>query len=306
MRIASICVGMAFLGTSCSLNPGSGHPKSNADHTPAAVSKSDRGASKSAVRVISLPIDKYSLQGSSLEAVEGAARKITTECMKRLGYTYRPGDTVRDAHEENRRYGIQDASLAAQYGYRPYSVVHPPTVDPNAPTYSQAELTALTGKDKNGKKITAGIEAANGEKVPRGGCAGEADRIVRAPYDYPAGVEAARIINAEGFKNSTTDPKVRKIFREWSSCMRGKGYRYDSPLTVMGSAEFYEGEMSNRQMMTALADITCKEKVDLVSRWNAVESATEKVMISERSGILKTFLKRQNAKVAAARRILEG
>lgn len=301
-----LCTGLAFLGASCSAHHDSKSPESEAEQTPAAASGSGQGSGKYRVHVISLPVDKYALRGSALEAVQGAVEKVTAECMKRLGYTYRPDDGVEDAPtEENRRYGIQDSARAAAYGYRPYSVVNPPKPDPNATPYSKAELAALSGRDTKGKAIAVGTKAANGETIPQGGCRGEADRIVRVPYDYPRGVEAARTIYFDGFEKSLADPTVKKVFKEWSACMAEKGYSYDSPLIAMGSEEFSQGDISDRERDVALTDISCKEKVHLVPRWNAAESAIEKRMISEKSEILSEFIERQNAKVAAARKILK-
>lgn len=87
--------------------------------------------------------------------------------------------------------------------------------------------------------------------------------------------------------------------------MTKKGYSYDSPLTVMGSEEFAQGDISDRERDAAQADISCKQEVDLVPRWNAVESTIENRLISGKNVILGDFLERQNAKVAAARKILK-
>jgi hypothetical protein len=305
MRAMLPGVSLTLLVASCSISASSEPPESDADRTPGAVSGSNRGPGLEG-QVIRLPIDKYSLSGSALEAVEGAVEKVTAECMKRLGHTYLPTDAADDAPaEENRRYGIQDPSRAAAYGYRPYSVVNPPRPDPKALPYSKAELTSLSGKVEKGQEIPAGTKAANGEEIPQGGCRGEADRTVRAPFDYSEGVEVARTIYFEGFEKSIADPTVKKIFQEWSACMADKGYSYDSPLAAMGSPEFSRGDVTARERAVAQADISCKKRVDLVSRWNTVESATEKRMIRENSETLNELLKRQNAKVTAAHKILK-
>ncbi|MBC2908028.1 hypothetical protein H4N64_42355, partial [Streptomyces sp. PSKA01] len=97
---------------------------------------------------ITLPMDRYRLQGSDLEAVEAAVAEATGTCMKRLGLTYRPPESEPSEWgvEENRRYGIQDPARAAAYGYRPLSVVHPP--EDSKTVYSDAEVAALSGRDK--------------------------------------------------------------------------------------------------------------------------------------------------------------
>ncbi|MFD5336256.1 hypothetical protein [Streptomyces hawaiiensis] len=225
--------------------------------------------------------------------------------MKRLGHSYRQDEAADNVPaEENRRYGIQDTSRAAAYGYRPYSVVHPPEPDSKARPYTQAELASLSGMDDKGQEIAPGTKSVNGETIPKGGCRGEADRVVRAPFDHPEGVSAARTIYFKGFEKSLADPAVKEIFTAWSACMADKNYTYDSPLAAMGSAEFSRGRITGRERAVAQADISCKKKVDLIQRWNVVEAAIETRMIREKSAVLQELLKRQNAKVAAARKIV--
>lgn len=252
-------------------------------------------------------MDKYSLHGNGLEAVEGAVQKVVAECMKKLDQPYQSYDVTKDidSHDENRRYGIQDAVWASAYGYRPYSVVHPPEPDRTAKPYPQSVITALSGRDKHGRAIAPDTKAANGREIPRGGCQGEADRTVRVPYDYPEGLEAARAVYFDGFKASLSDRRVKKIFQQWSSCMAGKGLTYQSPLDAMGSQEFAEGEVSAHERDVALADINCKNEVNLVPRWNAVEADIERQMISKRSKVLENFLQLQTEKIQAARGLLK-
>jgi hypothetical protein len=251
-------------------------------------------------------MDKYTLHGSGLEAVEGAVQKVIATCMKNLGQPYQPYDVAKDteSHDENRRYGIQDSSWAAAHGYRPYSVVYPPSPDSSKQEYSQNEITALSGRDKHGRTVAFGTKAPNGQKIPSGGCQGEADRIVRTPYDDPEGVQAARTIYFDGFQKSLSDPKVKNAFKQWSSCMTEQGFSYESPLAAMGSPEFSEGKVSNRERDVAQADIDCKKRVNLIPRWNSVETSIEKNMISKKSKLLKKFLQLQTKKIQAARKLL--
>ncbi|QOV41863.1 hypothetical protein [Streptomyces chromofuscus] len=230
--------------------------------------------------------------------------EVTRTCMKRLGFRYRPANSEpREwGAEENRRYGIQDPARAAAYGYRPISVVHPP--EESKTEYSDAEVAALSGRDKQGKALAQGAKASNGEPIPSGGCSGEADRTVRVPYDYAKGVAAARTVDFDGFETSLTDPEVEKAFSDWSSCMKAKGYTYATPLAAMGSAEFSKGPISDHERAVAQRDVECKKKVDLIRRWNTAESAIQRSLIKKNKVVLDRFLDLQTAKVAAARKLL--
>ncbi|MBC2902911.1 hypothetical protein H4N64_15090 [Streptomyces sp. PSKA01] len=134
---------------------------------------------------------------------------------------------------------------------------------------------------------------------------GEADRIVRVPYDYAKGVAAARTVDFDGFKKSLTAPSVKKAFSEWSACMKAKGYSYPTPLAAMGSAEFSKGSISDHERAVAQRDVRCKEKVDLIHRWNEAESAVQRSLIKKNQAVLDRFQELQTAKVAAARKLLD-
>ncbi|MFC5675000.1 hypothetical protein [Streptomyces incanus] len=97
---------------------------------------------------------------------------------------------------------------------------------------------------------------------------------------------------------------MKEIFVEWSVCTQARGYVCDSPLDSMGSAEFAEGRMTSHEKAVAQRDIVCKKKVDLVTRWNAVESDMQARMINDNKAVLDRFLSLQTAKVEPARKLL--
>ncbi|MFD5188281.1 hypothetical protein ACFWMU_08970 [Streptomyces sp. NPDC058357] len=240
-----------------------------------------------------------------MESVEAAETSVTEQCMRRIGIDYHaePAKSGEWGVEEDRRYGIQDRERASLYGYHPISVVHPP--EKSKAQLSDAELAALWGKTEKGVPLRRGAKSPNGKVIPPGGCSGEADRKIRAPYDYAEGVSVARTIDFEGYKRSLKDPAVTKVFADWSSCMRAEGYSYASPVEAMGSPAFSSTEVSDQERAVAKSDIGCKQKVDLIHRWNAAETAIQMPMIKKNQATLDKFLSLQKDKVAAAGKLLE-
>ncbi|MFG3211423.1 hypothetical protein [Streptomyces tendae] len=249
-------------------------------------------------------MDKYQLRGSALADVEAAVDREIEACMRRLGFTYRIDDEPASEWgvEENRRYGIQDSARAAVYGYHPISVIHPP--EEPSEVLSDRETAALGGTDRKGRALPKGTETDEGRVIPRGGCHREADRRVRAPYDDAKGVSIARSIDFEGFEESVEDSRVKKAFADWSACMKVKGYTYESPLSVMGSAEFTQKQVTSHERAVAQRDVYCKKKIDLVRRWNSVEAEIQRDKISRNKSDLDRFYALQTAKVSAARKVL--
>ncbi|MEV0689181.1 hypothetical protein [Streptomyces sp. NPDC050388] len=71
----------------------------------------------------------------------------------------------------------------------------------------------------------------------------------------------------------------------------------------MGSAEFAEGRIASHERAVAQRDIACKRKVDLGTRWNAVESDMQTRMINGNKAVRDRFLSLQTAKVESARKL---
>ncbi len=87
--------------------------------------------------------------------------------------------------------------------------------------------------------------------------------------------------------------------------MKAKEYSYRTPLVVMGSDEFSKGPISDRERAVARRDVSCKQKVQLVRRWDEAESAVQRGLIKKNYVVLDRFLELQTAKVAAARKLLD-
>ncbi|WP_020119502.1 hypothetical protein [Streptomyces canus] len=133
----------------------------------------------------------------------------------------------------------------------------------------------------------------------------EADATLRSG-DLPAqGVEAARTIDLTSFKESQTSADVKQAFAEWSECMSEKGYEYASPLESAGDKWFAETSATAEEERVAQADVSCKNKVDLVDRWHKAESKIQQGMIDRHAKELERLRTFQDGLVKRSRDILQ-
>src|SRR5215470_17075557 len=103
-----------------------------------------------------------------------------------------------------------------------------------------------------------------------------------------------------------TDPRTRAVDRAWSACMARHFYHYASPSQVEG--HHWKSPPNKAEIATAVADVTCKAKTNLLNTWLAVEAAYQQALIAQNLATLSQLqanfaplLRRANAALAAAR-----
>jgi hypothetical protein len=80
------------------------------------------------------------------------------------------------------------------------------------------------------------------------------------------------------WEKAQSDPRVIRGFKAWSACMRQAGYSYPTPLTAAGDQR-WAGAISQAEIQTAVADVRCKQRTDLIGIWFSVESGYENASI---------------------------
>ncbi|WP_077796903.1 hypothetical protein [Streptomyces sp. JHA26] len=244
-----------------------------------------------------LPIEEYLFSDAETGRVRQAQQTLIERCARRFGLTYEPVSAdppVGPRSVMDRRYGLTDAKLARADGY------HLGDRDPRIQKTEEFEaptgkmLTVLTGKPGD-----SGGDRVNGAEVPAGGCAGEAGRKL-SEDGILGSSDAAQDLNGKSFSATKEDPRVLAVFRSWSRCMKDKGFSYPDPLTVMNDSRF-QGQRSNPlEIRTAVADVACKGRVNLVGIWFAVEVGYQKSLIAENRKDLAPVLQGKRHQLEAA------
>ncbi|QFQ94959.1 hypothetical protein F9278_00695 [Streptomyces phaeolivaceus] len=230
-----------------------------------------------------LPLDAYVLTKEQYQSYLKAQRLLIRECMSRFGFDFRALDVVLDPEkvpdlrpDKTRYYFLVDANSAAASGYRapdrtPSGGNDEGSGEDTTPT--AAERAVLAGSNA-GKQVA-------GERVPKGGCQGEANRatlgedgtatFMKLPNERVA--IRARV---------DADERVRDVFAEWSTCMDKSGYDYDDPMQANDDDRWKTpAPAGGAEIQVAKADVDCKRRTNVVGVWWAVQAAYEKQYIEK-------------------------
>ncbi|WP_432068886.1 hypothetical protein [Streptomyces sp. C10-9-1] len=248
---------------------------------------------------LSLPLEAYMLNYSDGLQIERAKQRLAASCMKRIGFQYKvpklglmPPPSSNDSNMP-RRYGITDLKEAEQLGYQVDSADISEVNKGGEP--SQAEWQALTGRTAPGPE---GMAAPMGKGIPEGGCLGEAGRKLNANF----GDTKTSELNRKSYEMSLRDDGVRRVIKQWSDCMQNKGYSFKDPQNAPFEYFGASDTASADEIQTAVADVECKEKHDLVGVWFDVETRIQKGFIEENHLVLDAERKQVTEAVKNASR----
>lgn len=241
------------------------------------------------VRHLRLPSEAYKPTAAEQSLVTDATEKLIAECMSQFGFTWTAKPSrMRQVNQADRAYGVADLTTAQKYGYR-----LPPTDNRSGTgdkdgrqgagrSYSPSELLVLTGSKtgEESKDETKNPGSYQGRQIPAGGCAAQSRKQVTGVNEIdPSGL--ADSITAAMWQKSKSDQRVIKVIKEWSACMRESGHNYPSPVDVGDPKWSSSAEPSAAEIQTAVTDVKCKQRTNLIGVWFSVESGYEKQAIQQ-------------------------
>ncbi|WP_406860611.1 hypothetical protein ABZO31_09180 [Streptomyces sp. HUAS MG47] len=277
------------------------------DLTSLEYSKPPQAPEVKSAAIPALPIEGYLVSQKEKEQILKASRMEAKSCMARFGFSYSwstpSGQKVApddNASNRSRRYGIVDPVAASKYGYG-LGVAEIQDSSGQAPSaaMSEAATRVFLGNSDPTVKVQDGAEV-NGQKIPEGGCAGEAKRKIGNGLSN----RAANEINMASFSVSLSDEKVKAVLARWSQCMQKHGYDFKSPLDPLKTMGV--GSATPREKATAQADVQCKYETNLIGVWNSVESAIQKAMIGKKEEILEEGRRETDRSLRNASAVLSG
>ncbi|MFE3760280.1 hypothetical protein ACFXPI_00715 [Streptomyces sp. NPDC059104] len=222
-----------------------------------------------------LPLDGLFWSDQEYTLLHKALDILTSQCMDRSRVPMPPGTAApvsrgpRAAH----RYGTLAREEAERYGYHS----PPPPPVPPPPALTPEQRTALAGT-RNGRPGPAG--------TPAEGCNGWAAVQITGTTSYPVDAELLRTLDFESFDLSRHDPRTARAIDAWASCMEASGATHASgpdekPPALRGT------QADAEEIRTALADVSCKEKTQLVGTWAGVETAYQQDLLRQHGGEVK-------------------
>src|SRR5262249_34663169 len=142
---------------------------------------------------------------------------------------------------------------------------------------------------------------ANGHPLPDDGCIGEAGRQLRGTSPNQDWTYAENLAT-DAHRRSENDSRVLAAMSAWSTCMKGKGYRYAR-----------SGDPNNQnwpeppgpaEIAVATADVACKLQTNLVGIWFAVETAYQLRAIDQNASQLNEVKDYLTAIIANSARVV--
>ncbi|MFF3621569.1 hypothetical protein [Streptomyces sp. NPDC002467] len=225
-------------------------------------------------KALKLPLDEYLLTTADLDVLTRGRETLVRQCLTRMGAQSAPRASGGIGIEDNeRRYGLADAELAKGYGY------HLPGGEKPATEYPASVVPLVNGE----------ATTFNGAPVPEGGCAGEARRGLHEA-ELQQSIETPQRLNMESYRKSQQDPAVTEVGRKWSRCMAESGHEYPDPMSAINDREFSSATPGDHERQVALADVLCKQKVNLIGVWSSTESTYQQALIQSNAGVLAEHL----------------
>lgn len=251
-----------------------------------------------------LPIEGYLVGAQDKAQIIRASRISAKACMARFGFEYSWVESTVDPNvydnpaNRSRRYGISSLDIATSYGYTLPPVKGNTFGTPSIEMSKAAARVFLGNSDP--RTADAKSHGVTGLQIPKGGCSGEAKRVVGDGLNTPA----AKDINMASFEVSLNDEQLKSVLSEWSACMRKSGYSYESPLEPLRERE--AETVTPVQIVKAQTDVRCKYATNLLGEWGAVEAEIQKAMIARKEEVLVREKRATEATLKNAANILSG
>lgn len=242
-------------------------------------------------QTISLPLNSYAdVSGLQQTVLAEAQSLLTQKCMAARGFVYtsQATPTQEQALLQGIEYGfnvpetranwlIISLSDASTYGYgQPAAASSPPVgglflggfSSFDALSQDPALAVALIG-------FAPGVRIG---PVRQQGCLNLANNEIYPPRSSQLG-DPVPAIAQQAVVWTQTDPRVLAVNAAWSRCMAQRGYHYASP--QQPADHNWPTTPTAAETATAVADVTCKQQVNLTNTWLTVEAAYQTAFIGQ-------------------------
>ena len=251
---------------------------------------------------ISLPLNSYEdVAGLQQTVLAEAQALLTQRCMAARGFVYTsqaaPTPTQEEALLQGIEYGWDVSVTRALWLTISLS---------DARTYGYGQPAAASGAPPGGVYFGGGISFndlnrkppawdvallgfAPGARIGRirqVGCLNLVNNEIYRPGGFQLGYEVPGIAQ-QAMLWTQTDPRVVAVDAAWSRCMARQGYHYGSPLQP--AQHNWPTSPTAAETATAVADVTCKQHVNLTNTWLTVEAAYQNALIGQNIATLSNL-----------------
>jgi hypothetical protein len=264
---------------------------------------------------IAMPLEAYqAISTQEQETLADASNLLVQRCMAARGFE----DTSSAAAPLSSVGTLQQveaagAGLTSITQARTFGFVRPK--GPGAAAPSGPQIIGYVSAVGFGQSLKAGrayAEALFGFGPGTGagpgghlGCLQQASKAVYGALFGEPVPDPVPQIAAQAASFTQTDPRIRAVIRAWSACMARHYYHYSSPSQLEGHN--WRSPPNRAEIATAVADVACKARTNLLNTWLAVEAAYQQALIGQNLVTLSQLqanfaplLRRANAALAAA------
>lgn len=227
-------------------------------------------------RTLVLPLDSYQVSPANLPLSTKVERILTQRCLQRFGLSYTL-PTLPNTQSLGRRYGLWDTAAAKTWGY--HVPPDPPEDDINADPPAQV-VTVLTGR---------GRSSYAGQTIPEGGCVGEARRKLAEGLPQVNNEFLGYQLANDSINRTENDSRARKVFDDWSTCMKLAGFDYSEPRKAINDPEFGTAKPTDHEILVAVADTKCKQATGLINLMATLETAYQKRTLEQSAEALRAM-----------------
>ncbi|WP_214409078.1 hypothetical protein [Sphaerisporangium fuscum] len=251
---------------------------------------------------VAMPLDPVMTSSSDVDLLDTAGELKARDCMRSLGFTTWTVDPV-SSPSDDKETDVLDYLPPADVSQSGY-----PSTLTDRSGGTSVGATSGSSLSEDALRAYTGAESttASGAAVPEGGCEAEGDRQLKgAVSQMPVD---PRFLAVQSKFAALRDDRMQRVFATWSSCMNGRGYHYDDPMSAQTDPRWGERTPDTpataEEKATAAADAACQAESNLVGTYKALEIAYQKQALDENKAELTTALSIFNGWVANAKSIV--
>lgn len=231
-----------------------------------------------------------------------AQTMMISACMAEYGFDYDTGQESTDpAPLHGLKYGVESVDVVSEFGYVSPSLIEDAKVTDGTNLTEDEELLLYGSETPNMDDLELGggqfdPVTLGGMKIPAGGCITWAS-LQLEDGNTPPGIGARtgevdlpnRLI-WEADDMFKADERIDDINAEWSVCMAENGYDYNSwEEPREGFERDINSSPSELEVKTAIADVNCKQDINMVGRLFAIEAGYQQYLLDENAAELDEY-----------------
>jgi len=240
-----------------------------------------------ATRPVVMPLEGYGLISSQEQStLAAAAIALTQRCMAARGFVFTQASAADNGlatlqQIETAALGLTSMARAQAYGY----------ATPGSGSGQPGPGLTVLAQGSAGGFVPAGFGGpagpAGGTHAPawtaaldgtgaRPGCLRQAQSVL---YGSAGGGDPLSTLAFQAAGWAQNDPRVKVVIQAWSACMAGRSFHYTEPDAP--ALHRWPKAPTRTEIATAVADVTCKQRVNLVNTLLTVEAAYQQALISQ-------------------------